>query len=80
MVSGYQLPKKEDDPDSIIDPFVRVDVMSVERDEEQEKQTAHTRKHGNKQARIQKMSNRGRKQYKLSDWTGGRKFMFWSYI
>ena len=24
--------------------------------------------------------NRGRKQYKLSDWTGGRKFIFWSYI
>ena len=47
VISGYQLPKKEgDDLDSIIDPYVKLDLISVSVDEDQSFKTEHLDKHG----------------------------------
>ena len=47
VISGYQLPKKEgDDLDSIIDPYVKLELISAEEGEEQSFKTEHKDKHG----------------------------------
>ena len=45
-MSGYQLPKKEDDDnENILDPYVKVDVFSVEEDD-QGIETKHDKNNG----------------------------------
>ena len=47
IISGYQLPKKEDDDsESILDPYVKVDIISQGEDDQGVK-TEHFKNNGN---------------------------------